>query len=150
MVPADVLASFNAAPPGARPEAFSEYFAMLVATRDVRCDNVRRLHAAGVPILAGADAQLGVFPGAALHREIANLARCGLSPFQALYAATAGAARFVSGRDDPDFGIVQVGHRADLLLIGGNPLVDVAAVDDIVAVVKDGRVLARHPIAGGT
>jgi imidazolonepropionase-like amidohydrolase len=150
MVAADVLASFDAAPPGAQPETFTEYFKMLAATRDARCDNVRRLNAAGVPILAGADAQLGVFPGAALHRELANLARCGLSPFQAVYAATAGAARFVSGRDDPDFGTVKVGNRADLLLIGANPLVDVAAVDDIVAVIQAGRVLERHPIAGGT
>ena len=150
MVPADVLASFNAPPPGAQPPEFTEFFKMLAATRDARCDNVRRLNAAGVQILAGSDAQLGVFPGAALHREIAALARCGLSPFQVMYGATAAAARFVSGQSDPDFGIVKVGNRADLLLIGGNPLVDAAAVDDIVAVIKGGRVLERHPIAGGT
>jgi imidazolonepropionase-like amidohydrolase len=107
------------------------------------------LNAAGVQILAGADAQLGVFPGAALHREIANLVRCGLSPFQAVSAATGGAARFVSGQDDPDFGIVKVGSRADLLLVAGDPLANAAAVDDIVTVIKDGRVLERHPIPAG-
>ncbi len=64
-VPADVLASFNAAPMDAQPPEFVEFFRMLAATRDARCDNVRRLNAAGVQILAGADAQLGVFRGRA-------------------------------------------------------------------------------------
>jgi enamidase len=149
MVPADVLASFNAPPADAQPPEFTEFVKMLAATREARCENVRRLNAAGVQILAGADAQLGVFPGAALHREIAALARCGLSPFQAMSAATAAAARFITGKGDPDFGIVKDGNRADLLLLGGNPLLDPAAVDHIVAVIKDGWVLERHPIAGG-
>jgi len=148
-VPAEVLASFNAPPADAVPAELTEFFQLLAATREARCDNVRRLNAAGVQILAGADAQLGVFPGAALHREIAALTRCGLSPFQAMSAATAAAARFISGQGEPDFGIVKDGNRADLLLLSSNPLVDPAAVDDIVAVIKDGRVLERHPIAAG-
>jgi imidazolonepropionase-like amidohydrolase len=131
----------------ARPPGFHELFELLRTTREARCDNIRRLNEARVPILAGADAQLGVFPGPGLHREIAILIRCGLTPFQALYAATAGAARFVSGHSDPDFGIVRAGNRADLILVDGNPLIEPRVIDHIHTVIKDGVVLERHPLA---
>jgi imidazolonepropionase-like amidohydrolase len=147
-VPAEVLASFNAAPMDAQQPEFVEFFRMLAATRDARCDNVRRLNAAGVQILAGADAQLGVFPGPGLHREIASLVRCGLTPFQAMRAATSGAARFVSGQDEPDFGIVAAGKRADLILVNGDPLTSPEVIDDIRYVIKDGWVLERVPLGG--
>ncbi len=146
-VPAEVLASFARRPADADFPGFHDYFELLRTTREARCDNIRRLNEARVPILAGADAQLGVFPGPGLHREIAILIRCGLTPFQALYAATAGAARFVSGQSDPDFGIVRVGNRADLILVAGNPLIEPRAIDHIHMVIKDGVVLERHPLA---
>ena len=144
----DVLASFAAIPRDAQPPAFREFFAMLPATREARCDNIRRLNAAGVRILAGADAQLGVFPGPALHREIAILRRCGLSPQQALEAATSAAASFVANDSEPDFGLARIGKRADLILVAGNPLIEPAALDDIRMVMKDGVVLERHPLPG--
>lgn len=147
-VPADVLASLEKLPPDALPDDFREFMKLLAATREVRCDNVRRVSAAGVPILAGADAQLGVFPGPALHREIDALIRCGVRPIDALRAATSAAARFVTGQEEPEFGIVRVGSRADLLLVNGNPLVEPAALHSILLVIKDGRVLERHPLAG--
>jgi imidazolonepropionase-like amidohydrolase len=144
----DVLASFAAIPRDAQPPAFREFFATLPATREARCDNIRRLNAAGVRILAGADAQLGVFPGPALHREIAILRRCGLSPQQALEAATSAAASFVANDSEPDFGLARIGKRADLILVAGNPLIEPAALDDIRMVMKDGVVLERHPLPG--
>jgi imidazolonepropionase-like amidohydrolase len=147
-VPADVLARLNAMPKDGQPPGFAEFFAILPGTRAARCDNVRRLSAAGVRILAGADAQLGVFPGPALHREIANLIRCGLTPLRALEGATAAAAAFVSGQDEPDFGLVRAGKRADLILVNGNPLIEPRVLDDIYLVIKDGYVLERHPLGG--
>ncbi len=148
-VPADVLASFNTPPPDARPPELDEFLQLLAATREARCDNVRRLQAAGVTILVGADAQLGVFPGPALHREMAALVRCGLTPFQVAHAATAAAARFIAGgREDPEFGIIGIGKRADLLVIKGNPLTDADAVDGILTVIKNGWVLGRHSLGG--
>jgi hypothetical protein len=146
-VPADVLAGLSAAPKEAFPPELVEYTRMLTATREARCDNIRRLNAAGVRILAGADAQLGVFPGSSLHREIAGLMRCGLTPFQALQAATSAAARFVSGQDEPEFGILVEGRRADLLMVNGNPLAEPEALHWIALVIKDGRVLQRRPLA---
>ena len=49
----------------------------------MQLDNLRRLHEAGVTILAGSDTQSGVFPGAGLHRELAHLVRAGLTPVEA-------------------------------------------------------------------
>jgi imidazolonepropionase-like amidohydrolase len=146
-VPAEVLDAFNHRPANAEPPEFTEFFRMLVATREARCDNIRRMVEAGVQVLAGADAQAGVFPGPGLHREIDTLMRCGLTPFQALTGATAAAARFVTGQDDPDFGIVREGKRADLILVNGNPLVEPRSLHWIHMVMKDGVVLERHPIA---
>jgi imidazolonepropionase-like amidohydrolase len=147
-VPADVLASLVSIPQDALPAEFGAFMRLLAVTREARCDNVRRVSAAGVRILAGADAQLGVFPGSSLHRELDALVRCGVSPYHALQAATSAAARFVTGQDEPDFGILREGRRADVLLINGNPLNEPASLHAIELVIKDGRVLERHPLAG--
>ncbi len=144
----EVLASFAAIPREEQPPEFQKFFELLPPTRAVRCDNVRRVSAAGVRVLAGADAQLGVFPGPALHREIAILIRCGLSPKLALEAATSAAASFIANTYEPDFGLARIGKRADLIMVGGNPLIEPEAIDDIRMVMKDGVVLDRHPLPG--
>lgn len=143
-VPAAVLASFDTPPSdSALLEAFSPYLDLLDAKRAVWADNVRRLHAAGVVMLAGSDTQSGVFPGAGLHREIAYLHEAGLTRAEAIRAATLAPARFLTARDDPDFGEVAVGKRADLLLVSGDPLADLDALADIRAVILGGAPLER-------
>ena len=88
-------------------------------------DNVRRLADAGVTLLAGTDApNPGTVFGASLHRELELLVRCGISPAQALAAATAEPAR-VFGLADR--GRVAAGQRADLVLVSGDPLTDITA-----------------------
>jgi imidazolonepropionase-like amidohydrolase len=99
-------------------------------------DSVGRLHAAGVPILAGTDApNPGTAHGASLHRELELLVRAGLSPAEALTAATtAPAAAFgLDGR-----GGIAVGMRADLVLVDGNPLEDITESRAIAGVWKLG------------
>ena len=91
-------------------------------------DNVRRLHAAGVTILAGSDPQNGVFPGAAMHRELALLVAAGLTPAEAIRAATLLPARFLTQSETPEFGEIAVGRRADLLLVDGDPTADLEAL----------------------
>ena len=97
---------------------------------------VRRLAAAGVPILAGSDApNPGTAHGASLHHELELLVDAGLSPAAALTAATAApAAAF--GLDDR--GRIAPGRRADLVLVAGDPSADVTATRDLVAVWKAG------------
>jgi imidazolonepropionase-like amidohydrolase len=92
---------------------------------------------AGVPILAGTDAgNAGTEYGVSLHHEMAALVDAGLSPQEALAAATSVPATvFRLGKR----GQVANGYKADLLLVEGNPLADIAATRRIVEVWKDGE-----------
>ncbi len=97
---------------------------------------VAALHAAGVPILAGTDApNPGTTWGASIHRELELLVSVGLTPMQALRAATSLPAE-TFGLDDR--GRIAAGLKADLLLVRGDPTADVRASRDIVAIWKDG------------
>ena len=111
-----------------------------------RIDNTRRLHRAGVTILAGSDPQAGVFPGPGLHAELAALAESGLAPIEVLRATTLYAARFLEQTRDPSFGVVSPGKQAYLVLIEGNPLKEVGALSRIKMVVRRGVVLERVSI----
>jgi hypothetical protein len=104
---------------------------------------VRRLHAAGVPLLAGTDTPAGVdvIPGVSLHRELARLVDAGLTPLAALQTATINPARFL-GRL-ADLGTVEAGKLADLVVLDRDPRLDIAGTRAIAAVVTAGRYLAR-------
>ncbi len=106
-------------------------------------ENVRRLHEAGVTLLAGSDTQAGLIAGASLHREIGLLVEAGLTPAEAIRSATLHPARFLARTESPDFGVVKEGARADLLLVEGDPLADVANLARIRAVLKAGVPLER-------
>lgn len=104
-------------------------------------ENVRRLHAAGARILAGDDASSNLLAmGAGLHGELELLVRAGLSPREALAAATSGPARAFKLRDR---GRIVAGARADLVLVKGNPLTDITATRAIVRVFKNGFEVSR-------
>ena len=106
--------------------------------------NVAKLRAAGVTILAGSDAvNAGQFPGAGLHDELAKLVEAGMTPGEALRAATYDNARFLAGAQ-ADFGDVARGQRADLLLVDGDPTADITATQRIAHVWLDGVELQRH------
>jgi imidazolonepropionase-like amidohydrolase len=80
--------------------------------------NVRRLHAAGVRIAVGTDAGIGgVFHGSSTLREVTLLTRLGLTPAQALAAATSGSSRVLRR----PCGRIASGQRADLVLLAGRP-----------------------------
>jgi len=109
-------------------------------------DNERTMVAAmqqmGVGMLAGTDSPTyGVLPGAALHEELALLVDAGLSPLEALQAATTNAARFLGL--DRDLGTVSEGKLADLVLLDANPLDDIHNTTKINAVVENGHLLQR-------
>jgi imidazolonepropionase-like amidohydrolase len=106
--------------------------------------NARRLSEAGVPLFIGTDGgSPGVFPGAGIHRELALLVSLGVSPAEALRAATSAPADFM----DPthSFGRIAPGQHADLLLVRGDPLTRIEATAEIDMVFKDGVALDRKP-----
>ncbi len=95
---------------------------------------------AGVPVLAGTDAgNAGTQQGISLHHELAALVQAGMTAEQALVAATSAPA---SAFRLPARGRIADGYKADLLLVDGNPGVDIAATRRIVAIWKDGEPVA--------
>ncbi len=106
---------------------------------------VAALHGAGVPILASTDApNPGTVHGASLHHDLELLVESGLSPQEALVAATAAPAR-AFGLEDR--GRIVAGRRADLLLVRGDPLADITTTRDIARVWKRGVELDREAVA---
>jgi imidazolonepropionase-like amidohydrolase len=103
---------------------------------------VLAMHQARVPIMAGTDAPMpGVYPGYSLHEEMAMLVESGLSPSEALRAATLVPAKFLGIAGAA--GSVEVGMRADLVLLDADPTKDIRNTRRINAVLLDGRLLRR-------
>jgi imidazolonepropionase-like amidohydrolase len=106
---------------------------------------VAALHAAGVPVLAGTDApNPGTAFGASMHDELALLVEAGLSPIDALRAATSVPAQHFGLADR---GRIAPGLRADLVLVEGDPSADILATRKLVNVWKNGRRVDPRPSA---
>jgi imidazolonepropionase-like amidohydrolase len=102
---------------------------------------IRQLARHGVPILAGTDAPVpGQTYGASLHGELALLVAAGLTPIEALVAATSAPARAFGLNDR---GRISPGLRADLVLVDGDPTMDIRATRRIVSVWKRGMRMER-------
>lgn len=98
---------------------------------------VRALRANGVRLLVGTDAMNPtVVPGFSTHDEMADLVTAGLTPYEALRAATANAAEFLGVADR---GTIAAGQEADLVLLDANPLADIANTRHIAGVMLRGR-----------
>jgi imidazolonepropionase-like amidohydrolase len=107
---------------------------------------MKQLHDVGVPILAGSDAPApGGTNGVSLHGELELLVKGGLSPSEALAAATSVPARAFRLTDR---GRIVPGLRADLLLVRGDPTRDITATRDIVEVWKAGVAVSAAPRGG--
>lgn len=99
-------------------------------------------HEAGVPILASTDASFAnpwIFHGFSLHDELARYVARGLTRQEALAAATVSPRRFLLGES----GRIERGTRADLLVLGGNPLEDLGILQDPDAVIAAGHLHDR-------
>jgi imidazolonepropionase-like amidohydrolase len=119
---------------------FRSLVEMPPAESKVSCDAapqaIRQLVAAKVPVLAGTDAPApGLTYGASLHKELEHLVNAGLTPTAALAAATSAIARAFQMTDR---GRIQIGMRADLLLVDGDPSKQIRDTRNIVAIWKRG------------
>lgn len=103
---------------------------------------VRACKEAGVWLLVGTDAMnTGTIPGFSAHDEMADLVTAGLTPFEALQAATSRAAEFLG--EAGDRGVIAVGQKADLVLLDADPLSMISNTRRIGGVMVRGRWLSR-------
>lgn len=107
-------------------------------------ENLRRLHAAGVPIALGTD--MWAFPGLGVSIEMDIYVRSGITPLEAIHAATQTAARSLG--IDKDRGTLEPGKRADFLILFDDPLRDVKNVRRLQEVWKSGQPAWKAPGAG--
>ncbi|MGE0581342.1 MAG: amidohydrolase family protein [Steroidobacteraceae bacterium] len=99
------------------------------------------LQRAGVVLVLGTDSGVpGLLHGFSTHRELQLLVQAGLSPYEALQAGTRNAAAVAGARD---WGAIERGRRADLLLLRDNPLERIGNTQHIEGVMKRGRWLDR-------
>lgn len=104
-----------------------------------------RAQASGVAVMAGSDAMDPyIFHGSGLHDELALLVKAGLTPLQALRAATSVPARHMGM--EGDFGSVEAGKMADIVILNRNPLDNIANTAAIESVVYDGRLHERRTL----
>jgi imidazolonepropionase-like amidohydrolase len=92
---------------------------------------------AGVPMLFGTDA--GVYPHGDNGRQFAKMVEWGMTPIQAIQAATRSAAQAL-GREG-DVGAIAVGRYGDLIAVDGDPLADIRQLEDVDVVIKGGVVV---------
>ncbi len=101
-------------------------------------DFMRRFVRAGGIVRAGSDPNNGL-PALGLHQEMVMFVEAGLTPMQAIQAATINVAKMF--RKDKDFGTVEAGKVADIIVIEGDPLKDMWVVQNVKMVVLNGRVI---------
>jgi len=141
-IPRDIVSSWN---PKADPflkDKTAEDWALSKKVFSKDLEVVGAMQRAGVEILAGTDTlNPYCLPGFSLHDELGLLVQSGLTPMQALQAATLNPARFM-GREN-DLGMVDTGKIADLVLLDANPLDDIGNTRKISAVVFGGKFYSR-------
>jgi imidazolonepropionase-like amidohydrolase len=104
--------------------------------------NVRRIRDAGILFAAGTDAVYpGDFQGEGLHRELELLVESGLTPLEAITTATRNAAAVLKALEQ--WGTLEVGKRADVVIVDGKPDATIRDTRRIHIVIKDGQVLDR-------
>ena len=105
----------------------------------------------GIPLLLATDAgsgTMGIVPGFSLHDELRILVENGFTPYEALASGTSVSSKIVqrmNGKDD--FGTIEQGKRADLLLLAKNPLDDIANARNVLGVMAAGRWYDQEALA---
>ena len=108
-------------------------------TAEIQAENLRRVHAAGIPVATGSDAGNPLtLHGPSIYVEMEAMQAAGLAPMEVVVATTRDAARAM-GRAD-DLGTLEAGKVADLLIVGSDPVEDVANLRRVERVVRAGVV----------
>jgi imidazolonepropionase-like amidohydrolase len=123
---------------GTRDHWPAEYLQKNRDTTDLQRQGFTKAVRLGVPLTFGTDA--GVYPHGYNARQFGYMVRYGMTPLQALQAATSEAAKAL-GR--PDLGSVVPGHAADFVAVNRDPLQDITVLQCVAGVIKDGRLIHR-------
>ncbi len=126
-------------------KAETAYLARLPGVIDAKFEALQGFLKAGVDVVAGNDAGLPHTGFGCFWRELETLVAGGMSPMQAITAATQTAARAI-GMDDC-IGAIQTGRQADLLVVDGDPTADITALAHVRIVMQAGRVVYRNAAA---
>jgi imidazolonepropionase-like amidohydrolase len=118
----------------------AEFLRKNVETTEIQRQSFTKAHAAGVPIVFGTDA--GVFPHGLNARQFTVMVQRGMTPMEAIKAATSVAATYM-GWDDR-VGAIAPGRFGDVIAVKDNPLEDLARLQDVAVVVKEGLVFKRE------
>jgi imidazolonepropionase-like amidohydrolase len=103
----------------------------------IQRDNFRKAHKAGVRMVFGSDA--GVMPHGQVGGQFKVMVEYGMTPIEAIQAATRNAAQAL-GRDK-DVGAIAVGRYADMIAVDGNPLTNVRELESVDVVIKGGELI---------
>ena len=113
-----------------------EFLRKTIETTQVQRENFKRAHAAGAPIVFGTDA--AIYPHGMNGIQFAYMAEWGMTPMEAIQAATSRAAYYMGWQDK--VGAVKPGLLADLVAVKGDPLEDIALLENIDVVIKGGLI----------
>lgn len=110
------------------------------------------LHDAGVLLLLGTDSGtggMGLVPGHSIHDELQILVENGFSPYEAIASGTVNAAVVIERMTgDGNLGTIEMGKRADLILVRENPLEDITTIQEPLGVMAAGRWYSQETLAG--
>jgi len=118
---------------GTMPKDFLEHDAQL---GQIQRDNFRKAVGAGVKMSFGTDA--GVCPYGTSGKQFAFMVKYGMTPMQAIQAATSNAADLLGHSNE--FGSLKPGKYADIIAVGGDPLADIRVLENVQFVMKDGKI----------
>jgi imidazolonepropionase-like amidohydrolase len=107
---------------------------------DVQRENFRKAVKAGVKMVFGSDA--GVYPHGDNAKQFAVMVRFGMTPLQAIQAATSNAAQALDR--EKDVGAIAIGRYGDLIAVSGDPLADIATLEHVAFVMKGGEVVRNE------
>jgi len=118
--------------------------ASVIALIDLRRKLIYACQKNGVGILSGSDApQVFDVPGFSLHQELQYMVAAGLTPYEALLTSTVNVAKYFNL---PDAGTIKEGNVSDLVLLNGNPLLDISQTQNIQGVIIGKRWLPKQDI----
>lgn len=103
---------------------------------DIQRENFRRAHAAGARMVFGTDA--GIYPHGDNGRQFSVMVRYGMTPLQAIQAATLNASQALARED---VGVIEANRWADLIAVAGDPTQDVALLERVPFVMKGGEIV---------